>query len=423
MINKIKSDKTISSKKPKEKDYVITDGGGLQLNVRANNTKRWEFIYKSPKTLKRRKYPVGLYPSITLVQARELRDKYINLIKQGIDPIDKKRDDESKSKLNDNSNFILIADDWLSYEEKRTTPQTHRRKKAILVNDSYPFFKNKSINNINHQDIIKVLEMRLKKTIHKSSIKAKQNNGIETANKLFNYLDTIFKFAITKGLCKYNPFNDIIKDLVIPKAKTVHNPKLTETTDIKKLVNDVYNYQGHYSTINALKFALHIPLRAENLVNLRWSYINFEDASITIPRELMKIKNHNLPDFKVPLSNEVITILKEQYELTNFQDFVFLSNAGKPINSNTPNGALKRMGYQDKQTLHGFRGVFRSLIDTHQIEHNLDYEVKRRFLDHHDENKVERAYNHRAEYFEQMKPLVNYWSDFIMTIKEKKADN
>ncbi|MDC0932960.1 tyrosine-type recombinase/integrase, partial [Arcobacteraceae bacterium] len=412
------TDRTIKTAKPKEKDYVLTDGAGLQINIRANKTKRWEFIYKSPTTNKRRKLPLGFYPTIPLKDIRLIRDKNINLISQGIDPIDKKRDDESKSKLNDNSNFILIADEWLSYEEKRTTPETHKRKKAILVNDSYPFFKNKSINDINHQDIIKVLEMRLNKTIHKSSIKAKQNNGIETANKLFNYLDTIFKFAITKGLCKYNPFNDIIKDLVIPKAKTVHNPKLTETTDIKKLVNDVYNYQGHYSTINALKFALHIPLRADNLVNIKWEYINFDESSLTIPRELMKVKNHNLPDFKVPLSDEVIKILKEQYELTNFQDFVFLSNAGKPINSNTPNGALKRMGYQDKQTLHGFRGIYRSLIDTHQKEHNLDYEVKRRFLDHHDENKVERAYNHRAEYFEQMKPLVKWWSDYIMNLKD-----
>ena len=418
MINKL-NDRTIKSNKPKDKDYVITDGGGLQLNIRANNSKRWELIYKSPTTSKRRKYPLGLYPTITLSDARILRDANIKLIKNNIDPIDKKANDELVAKKDNNSNFILIADEWLSYEEKRTTPETHKRKKAILVNDSYPFFKNKSINDINHQDIIKVLEMRLNKTIHKSSIKAKQNNGIETANKLFNYLDTIFKFAITKGLCKYNPFNDIIKDLVIPKAKTVHNPKLTETTDRKKLVNDVYNYQGHYSTINALKFALHIPLRADNLVNIKWEYINFDESSLTIPRELMKVKNHNLPDFKVPLSDEVVKILKEQYELTHFQDFVFLSNAGKPINSNTPNGALKRMGYQDKQTLHGFRGIYRSLIDTHQKEHNLDYEVKRRFLDHHDENKVERAYNHRAEYFEQMKPLVKWWSEYIMNLKEE----
>ena len=100
-------------------------------------------------------------------------------------------------------------------------------------------------------------------------------------------------------------------------------------------------------------------------------------------------------------------------------DFVFLSNAGKPINSNTPNGALKRMGYQDKQTLHGFRGIYRSLIDTHQVEHNINYDVKKRFLDHHDNNKVELAYNHRAEFFEQMKPLVEWWSCYLINLKNE----
>ncbi|MGB3750225.1 MAG: integrase arm-type DNA-binding domain-containing protein [Arcobacteraceae bacterium] len=417
MINKLNV-KTIEKIKHKDKDFVLTDGAGLQINIRANKTKRWEFIFKSPITNKRRKLPLGNFPQTSLSIARDLRDQNINLIKQGIDPIDKKRDEQKEEDNKTDSNFKVIAEEWLEYESKRTTPQTHKRKKAILVNDSYPFLKDKSINEINHQDIIQVLEMRLKKTIRKSTVKAKQNDGIETANKLFNYLDTIFKFAITKGLCKSNPFNDILKDLVIPKAKIVHNPKLTDTADVKKLVNDIYNYAGHYSTINALKLALHIPLRAENLVSLKWCYVNFDENSITIPRELMKIKNHNLPDFKVPLSDEVVKILNEQFELTHFQEYVFLSNAGKPINRDTPNGALKRMGYQDKTTLHGLRGMCRSLLDTHQKDHNLDYEVKRRFLDHHDENKVERAYNHRAEYFEQMKPLVNWWSDFIVHLKD-----
>ena len=85
----------------------------------------------------------------------------------------------------------------------------------------------------------------------------------------------------------------------------------------------------------------------------------------------------------------------------------------KVLNSNTPNVALQRMGYKNKQTLHGFRGIYRSLIDTNQNEHNINYDVKKRFLDHHDSNKVELAYNHRAKFFEQIKPLVEWWSNYI----------
>ena len=209
--------------------------------------------------------------------------------------------------------------------------------------------------------------------------------------------------------------------MIIPKANITHHKKITDINDLAKLINDVYTYDGHYSTKNSLKFCLHIPLRASNLVNLKWSYISFEDKSLTIPRSLMKNKNKNLPDFKVPLSDTVIKILEEQKEFTNHQDFIFLSAKGKPINDNTPNMALVKMGYKNTQKLHGFRGVFRSLADTFQKEHSLDYEVKKRFLDHHDDNRVELSYNHRAEYFEQMKPLVNWWSGFIdKLVKEIK---
>ncbi len=145
----------------------------------------------------------------------------------------------------------------------------------------------------------------------------------------------------------------------------------------------------------------------------KWQYINFENRSLTIPRNLMKVKNKNLPDFKVPLSDEVVNILKNQYQYTSHQEYIFLYVNNKVLNSNTPNVALQRMGYKNKQTLHGFRGIYRSLIDTHQNEHNINYDVKKRFLDHHDSNKVELAYNHRAEFFEQIKPLVEWWSNYI----------
>jgi hypothetical protein len=78
------------------------------------------------------------------------------------------------------------------------------------------------------------------------------------------------------------------------------------------------------------------------------------------------------------------------------------------------------MGYRNKQTLHGFRGIYRSLVDTYQNEHNISYEVKKRFLDHHESNKVELAYNHRADFFEQMRPLAKWWSSYLNDLLSSK---
>lgn len=418
------NDTKLKSLKPKEKDYAISDGNGLQVLVKPNKKKKWEFIYTSPTVFnsngkkKRRKTTFGYYPDTSLKVARDRASECLDLIARGIDPIDQKAQDKKNAIVKVNSNFKTITDQWLEFEQGKTTEATHRRKKSIIYNDALPYLQSKLINEISHQDILKVLKSRLTKKIPTAKSNTNAPDGIETANKLYNYLNTIFKYAITLGLADKNPFDNILKELVIPKASVTHHPKITDTANLKKLVNDIYSYDGHYSTVNALKLAIHIPLRSANLVNLHWDYIDFEENSLTIPRNEMKIKNKNLPDFKVPLSEEVVNILKDQFQLTSHQKYVFLSNSGKPINGNTPNLALTRMGYKNTQTLHGFRGIFRSLADTHQKEHGLEYEVKRRFLDHHDENKVEQAYNHRAEYFEQMIPLVQWWSNYLTNLKD-----
>lgn len=417
------TDTKIKNLKPKGKDYALTDGNGLQILIKSDKKKKWEFIYSSPTQYtndgkkRRRKTTFGYYPNTSLATARNRTNEYLDLISKGIDPIDNKQEEKQELMKKENSNFKHIAEQWLEFEEQRMTPRAFKRKKSIVVNDAYPYLQNKSIEDISHQEIIKVLKERLNKNIHSAKDNENPPDGIETTNKLYNHLNTIFKYAITLGYAEKNPFDNILKELIIPKADTTHYAKITENDELKNLINDIYNYNGHFSTVNSLKLGIHLPLRASNLTNLKWESINFENRSLTIPRNLMKVKNKNLPDFKVPLSDEVLNILKNQYEYTSHQEYVFLSVNNKVLNSNTPNVALQRMGYKNKQTLHGFRGIYRSLIDTHQKEHNIDYDVKKRFLDHHDSNKVELAYNHRAEFFEQMKPLVKWWSNYILTFK------
>jgi integrase len=203
-------------------------------------------------------------------------------------------------------------------------------------------------------------------------------------------------------------------------------PKITDLEILKELVNAIYNYNGGYSLRNALKFVLHVPLRAENLCNLKWSYIDFEKNILTIPREEMKLKNINLEDFKMPLTNEVIAILNEQKQIqtkfTDLKEYVFLgTNHTDPINKESPNRALERLGFNDEKRgckirLHGFRGTFRSMIDTLDTKNKFSFDVKERALDHHEKNQVARAYNHKADYYEQLKPLMNYWSEYLIGI-------
>lgn len=395
----------VKSAKITNKIYYLSDGGGLRLKVDVNGSKIWEFRF----TLngKSRKTTFKTYPIVSLKEAREKRQEFQELINKNIDPIEYFKNLRNENVLNTEGIFLNVVKEWLAKEEQKTAPSTHINKVRTFDNDIIPFLKSKHIKEIEISDVVKILESKLLQSYDVSS-------------KIFSYLDSIFRYAVLKGYCDRNILNDIKKGDIIPSRKSRHFPKITDIAIFKELVNAIYTYKGSHSIRNALRLVLHLPFRAENICNMKWEYIDFDKNAIIIPRNQMKIKDINLQDFKLPLSNEVINILKEQEQISGHQEWVFLgTNNRSPINSESPNKALKIMGFNDettgrKITMHGFRGTCRSLLDTLDIENKFSFEAKEKLLDHHDNSKVIRAYTNKSDYFEHIKPIVDFWSNFIL---------
>ncbi|WP_066220835.1 tyrosine-type recombinase/integrase [Aliarcobacter cryaerophilus] len=408
-INILK-DIQIKQAKPKEKEYFLNDGGGLRISIKPNSNKIWEFRYTYNGS--RRKTTFKSYPIVTLENARIKRDEFLDLIAKGIDPINKTKEDKQEQIVDTNGMFLNVANEWLEREKERIAPSTFKDKKKVFEKDIYPFFKNTHIKDIEPKDIIKVID-------------TKQLQAREVASKIFNYLDNLFRYSVMQGYCKRNIIQDIRKRDILKPEKVRHYSKITDEKILKELINAIYCYNGSHSTRNALRLVLHIPLRADNLCNLKWDYINFDEKSLTIPRNEMKVKDTNLEDFKMPLSDEVINILKDQKPFTEHQEYIFLGRDNRsPINKESPNKALKLMGFDDevnnrKITSHGFRGTFRSLIDTLDLDNKFSFEVKEKALDHHEISDTVRAYTHKADYFERLKPLMDFWSDYITKLKNK----
>ena len=410
-MSKIKADTSLRNLKPKDKDYTLNDGNGLSLLIKTNGTKLWEFRYTSPTTLKRRKSSLGKYPDVPLTTARDKAKNFRELIAKEIDPIDLNKDTKQKIKLDQKGIFENVVDEWFEKQEKELAQNTYKRKVGQFENDVKPFFKGRLISSITHPEIVKLLEMK--------AIKAP-----ESASRLFTYLNNLWQYATMKGYCDFNIIANIHKKTILTTPKVKNYPKITDPEILKELVSKIYTYKGDYSTKNALKFVLHLPLRALNLVNLKWDYIDFDNRLLTIPRNLMKLKDINLSDFKMPLTPQVIKILQEQKLFSDGQ-YIFKTSgyADVPINAETPNRALERMGFNDeamgrKIRLHGFRGTFRSLANTHQSEHNTSFEAKERALDHQPINKVERAYTHKADYIKELEILMQWWSDYLDKLVE-----
>lgn len=410
MIINLLKDIEVKSSKIKDNDYFLNDGGGLRLKVTTTGKKIWQFRYTFNN--KRKLTSFKTYPIVNLKEAREKRQEFQELINKNIDPIEYFKNLRNENILNTEGIFLNVVKEWLAKEEQKTAPSTHINKVRTFDNDIIPFLKSKHIKEIEISDVVKILESKLLQSYDVSS-------------KIFSYLDSIFRYAVLKGYCDRNILNDIKKGDIIPSRKSRHFPKITDIAIFKELVNAIYTYKGSHSIRNALRLVLHLPFRAENICNMKWEYIDFDKNAIIIPRNQMKIKDINLQDFKLPLSNEVINILKEQEQISGHQEWVFLgTNNRSPINSESPNKALKIMGFNDettgrKITMHGFRGTCRSLLDTLDIENKFSFEAKEKLLDHHDNSKVIRAYTNKSDYFEHIKPIVYFWSEFVL----KQLDN
>jgi integrase len=409
LLNKLK-DTEIKKAKPQEKVYYLPDGGGLRLQIKPNGSKVWVFRFSIHGKSKETTFQT--YPIVTLKEAREKRDKYKKLINENINPIEYFKQEKLKLKIEEDNSFKSVLYKWLENEMLKSEKE-HSRKKRLFEKDVLPHLKYKAMNTITIQDLVFIL-------------KEKDKIAPNIASKMYGYLKNLYGYAVLHGYCERNLLNDISKAHVLIKRTVKHMPKITDEKVLKELVNAIYNYHGGFSIRNCLKLVLHIPLRADNLCTLKWKEIDFENKLIIIPREQMKFKDPNLDDFKMPLSDEVINILKEQKEelslYTNELDYVFLGiDNKKHIHKESPNNALQIMSFNDEKKgrkirLHGFRGTFRSLVDTLDKKGIFSDVVKERALDHHDKNISKRAYTHKGDFEEQLRELMTFWSEYITNL-------
>ncbi|MEW5833295.1 MAG: integrase arm-type DNA-binding domain-containing protein [Campylobacterota bacterium] len=422
------TDTEIKKAKPAEKDYKLFDGGGLFLLIKPTGGKLWrlKYLFEGKEKL----ISLGTYPETTLAEARAKRDEYKREIAKGIDPSAERK--ESKAKIEEKvmeeqaaieGQFHRVAYEWLN--SLNNDESTHNKRVSSFEKDIFPYLctynerhsiiSSKHIKDITHPELLKI-------------IKTKEKTAPEVAIRRFRDCNRLWRYAINHGYTESNITDRISSDAFAPRQEK-HFAKITDEKILGELLRGIEDYKGEGGVIvrNILRFVSIMPLRADNLCKLRWDQVDFEKSIITISRSEMKVKDQNLPDFVLPLPRQAINILKEVREITGWGQWVFhgVRNNLTHANKESGNKALRSLGFIDevngrKQTLHSFRGTFRSLSETHAKEHGVSFEVRERVLDHHEENKVIRAYTHKADYTEQMRELMQWWADFLDQTKVSK---
>jgi len=381
----------VKQAKSKEKVYTLSDGGGLQLRVKPNGSKLWLFDYLRPYTKKRTSLSFGSYPTISLAEARSKRNDAKELLAKEIDP--KEHRDET-SRLNDiahNNTLEHIAKKWLEVK-KATVSENHATDTwRSLELHIFPSLGKVPIHNVTAIKTIEVIE----------PIAAK--GSLETVKRLCQRLNEIMIYATNTGIIPSNPLTGISKAFQLPTKQ--HLPTLTPE-ELPLLMTALSRANIKLTTRCLIEWQLHTMVRPSEAAGTRWDEIDLEKGLWDIPIERMKQKKPHI----VPLTAQCIELLEVMRPISSRNEFVFPSdrNPKSPINSQTANMALKRMGFDKQLVAHGLR----SLASTALNEQGFDADVIEAALAHTGKNEVRNAYN-RTNYLERRKPIMQWWSDYI----------
>ena len=404
------TDTKIKALKPKDKAYTLSDGQGLQILIKSNGSKLWEFRYTSPTTTKRRKTSFGTYPITSLKSARDKRNKFLALIDTGVDPLEKKHT-EIVAKKNDirkkENTFYNISQEWWTGYEKEVSENYHAKLGKALENYIYPFVKHQPIDEIKRNNILEII------------LDLKKKNLLETAKRVFILLNQIFRYAVVMDKTPHNIIADLDLKIIIGKVNRKNYATFTKAKDIKGLLLSIDDYKGDYTTKMALKMLPYVFVRSFNIRHCEWSEINFKDKTWIIPADKMKVKE----EFILPLPSQVIKILKEMKIYSGDGKYVFPSfrTKDKPMSDNTLISAIRRMGYTKEEFVpHGFRAMFSTIAYEQANEddgHNYTSEVIEALLAHKETNKVKGAYN-RAKYIKSMRELIEWYANYLDGLKD-----
>ena len=341
------TDAKIRAAKPTDKAYKLTDGAGMFLLVHPNGSRYWRLRYRilgKEKTL-----ALGVYPEVSLSEARTKRDEARKLISEGVDPCEQKRAKKVVPDLQ--LSFEHIARRW--HASNKQWAQSHSDKVLkSLETHVFPFIGNRDITTLNTPDLLIPVRAAEAKQIY------------EIASRLQQRISAVMRYAVQSGIIRYNPALDMAGALTTVKRQ--HRPAL-DLSRLPELLSRIDGYKGQPVTRLAVMLNLLVFIRSSELRYARWSEIDIDNAMWTIPAErepLPGVKfSHRGSKMRtphlVPLSQQAVAILAELQTWAGENGLIFTGahDPRKPISENTVNKALRVMGYDTTRDVcgHGFR--------------------------------------------------------------------
>ncbi|WP_194720925.1 tyrosine-type recombinase/integrase [Noviherbaspirillum malthae] len=378
--------------KPKEKAYKLADGGGMFLLIQPNGARYWRMKYRYAG--KEKLLALGVFPEVTLSEARQKRDAARKLLDAGEDPSATRREQKRQDLARTEQTFERIAREWHKKGSADWSAGYAAKIMDSLEQNVFPSIGRRPIDEISAKEMLDLLT------------KIEARGALEIASRVKQRCSAVFDYAITKLLTRYNPTHPLRGSFAAPKNKNYARLSIAEMPEFMRKLAE---YDGRKVTALAIRFMAYTFVRTGELRGAEWNEIDFEGALWRIPAERMKMKEQHL----VPLSSQAIAILRELKTFTGDGRLVFPGdrNANKPMSENTVLYAIYRMGYRTRMTGHGFRGIASTALN----EMGYRPDVIERQLAHSERDGVRAAYNH-AQYLPERITMMQHWADYLDAI-------
>ena len=389
------NDTQVRNLRPKHKLYRVSDSHGLCIEINPNGSKLWRHRYRFNN--KATMMALGTYLEVSLLDARQARDRNKQLLKQGINPkfpkIYSYRDNP------DEISFKGMFLNWLNNKKDEWTPgyaeDTVQRANSYLL----PIIGKMPIDQINSPIMLKLL------------LEIQDKELLDTLQKVKGIANGVFSHSVGMGIITVNPVRDLPND-IFKKKPIKHHATITDPKEIGLLLNMLDQHIGSDEVNAALTIAPHVFLRPGELTGLLWSEVDFHARLIRINAERMKMKKVHL----VPMSYQVLTTLKNLSQIDTGSDYVFPTprNKNASITTNALLVAIRSLGI-DKFTFttHGFRHM--ASIRLNELGYRAD--IIELQLAHTKSNTVKAAYNH-SDHIEERITIMQEWSDYLAKLKD-----
>lgn len=385
----------IQALKPRESTYSVADGGGLSLYIQPTGAKWWRFRYRFNG--KAKMLSVGVYPDVSLQQAREKRELAKKMIAAGHDPSEVRKTEKTEAKLLATNTFQAVASEWHKLHNANKSDRHKQRVQRWLEAYLYPPLGKLAISSITAPMVLDA-----------TSTLQKQNK-LETAHRVIQTAGQVFRFAIQKGFATYNPAPDLKGALPPPVVKNM--AAMIEPKQVAELLRSIDAYKGSLTVQCALKLAPLLFQRIGELRHMQWADIDTESKEWRY--FVTKTKTPHI----VPLSSQALAIIETMRPYSGNGVYVFPGGRTheRPMSDNAINAALRSMGYdtQTEITGHGFRAIAQTLGEQ---ELGLDPKHIERQLAHSVANPLGTAYE-RAQFLKDRKIMMQRWADYLDELK------